>query len=92
MTKNSGGSVYGYLDTPYIDDFLNYAVDEGASYLKNGQLDLDTPQLAKLLAQYVAPVKDGDAPLPPSNAPGALGPCKTGRTAWVPCTSTGRGT
>ena len=31
MTKNSGGSVYGYLDTPYIDDFLNYAVDEGAS-------------------------------------------------------------
>jgi ABC-type glycerol-3-phosphate transport system substrate-binding protein len=71
MTKNSGGSVYGYLDTPYIDDFLNYAVDEGASYLKNGQLDLDTPQLAKLLAQYVAPVKDGDAPLPPSNAPGS---------------------
>jgi ABC-type glycerol-3-phosphate transport system substrate-binding protein len=70
MTKNSGGNVYGYIDDPYLDEFLAYAVDEGASYLKNGQLDINTPQMAALLAKYVSPVKDNEAPLPPSNAPG----------------------
>ena len=69
MTKNSGGSVYGYIDDPYLDEFLAYAVDNGASYLKNGHLDLNTPAMASLLKSYVAPVKAGESPLPPSNAP-----------------------
>ena len=69
MTKNSGGSVYGYIDDPYLDEFLAYAVDNGASYLKNGHLDLKTPRLASLLKDYVAPVKAGESPLPPANAP-----------------------
>jgi ABC-type glycerol-3-phosphate transport system substrate-binding protein len=69
MTKNSGGSVYGYIDDPYLDEFLAYAVDNGASYLKNGNLDLNTPAMASLLKSYVAPVKAGESPLPPANAP-----------------------
>ena len=69
MTKNSGGSVYGYIDDPYLDEFLAYAVDNGASYLKNGNLNLNTPAMASLLKSYVAPVKSGESPLPPANAP-----------------------
>jgi ABC-type glycerol-3-phosphate transport system substrate-binding protein len=69
ITKNSGGSVYGYIDDPYLDEFLAYAVDNGATYLKNGNLDLNTPALAALLKSYVAPVKAGESPLPPANAP-----------------------
>ena len=69
MTKNSGGSVYGYINDPYLDEFIAYAVDHGASYLKNGKLDIDTPAMASLLASYVASVKANESPLPPSNAP-----------------------
>ncbi len=69
INKDSSGAVYGYADDPYIDEFLDFATDEGAHYLNaQGQLDLATPQMANLLAQYVAPVKKGLAPLPPANA------------------------
>lgn len=70
INKDSDGAIYGYADDPELDEFLNYAVDEGASYLTpSGALDLNTPRLASLLAQYVAPVKEGLSALPPSNAP-----------------------
>lgn len=71
INKDSDGAIYGYADDPYIDEFLDFATDEGAHYLNSkGQLDINTPQLAALLAKYVAPVKEGLAPLPPSNAIG----------------------
>ncbi|HMK96136.1 MAG TPA: hypothetical protein VK425_01250 [Acidimicrobiales bacterium] len=70
INKDSDGAIYGYADDPYIDEFLAYATDEGGHYLNSsGALDIDTPQMASLLAQYVAPVKQGLAPLPPANAP-----------------------
>lgn len=68
ITKDSGGAVYGYINDPYLDQFIAYAVDHGASYLKNGRLDIDTPAMASLLASYVASVKANESPLPPSNA------------------------
>ncbi|HUC15995.1 MAG TPA: hypothetical protein VMS00_16220 [Acidimicrobiales bacterium] len=68
MTKNSAGLVYGYINDPYLDEFIGYAVDHGVSYLKNGQLDIDTPAMAAQLANYVASVKANESPLPPSNA------------------------
>jgi multiple sugar transport system substrate-binding protein len=71
ITKDSDGAIYGYADDPYIDEFLDYATDMlgGVRYLtSSGQLKINTPEFAKLLAQYVAPVKEGFAPLPPSNA------------------------
>jgi len=69
MTKNSGGNVYGYMNDPYLDEFLAYAVDHGVYYLKNGNLDINTPAMATQLANYVASVKANESPLPPSNAP-----------------------
>jgi ABC-type glycerol-3-phosphate transport system substrate-binding protein len=69
MTKDSGGNVYGYIENPYLDEFLAYATDHGVSYLKDGKLDIDTPALARLLASYVSAVKANESPLPPSNAP-----------------------
>jgi len=69
INKDSSGAIYGYADDPYIDEFLTFATDEGAHYLNaQGQLDIATPQMANLLTQYVAPVKEGLAPLPPANA------------------------
>jgi ABC-type glycerol-3-phosphate transport system substrate-binding protein len=69
IQKDSGGAIYGYADDPFFDEFLTFATDMGAHYLaSNGTLDIATPQFASLLKQYVAPVKEGLAPLPPSNA------------------------
>jgi maltose-binding protein MalE len=69
VNKDSDGAIYGYADDPYIDEFLDFATDQGGRYLTpSGALDIDTPQMASLLAQYVAPVKKGLAPLPPSSA------------------------
>jgi len=69
VNKDSDGAIYGYADDPYIDEFLAFAADQGARWLNSsGALDINTPQMASLLAQYVAPVKEGLAPLPPSNA------------------------
>jgi ABC-type glycerol-3-phosphate transport system substrate-binding protein len=66
--KDSDGTIYGYADDPYIDEFLDYATDMGAHYLTpSGALKLNTPQMASLLKQYIAPVKEGVAPLPPAN-------------------------
>lgn len=69
IQKNSQGALYGYADDPFFDEFLTFATDMGAHYLTpSGALKINTPQFASLLAQYVAPVKEGLAPLPPSNA------------------------
>lgn len=69
INKGSHGAIYGYADDPYIDEFLDFATDMGAHYLtRSGTLKINTPQMAKLLTEYVAPVKEGIAPLPPSNA------------------------
>ena len=66
--KDSKGTIYGYADDPYIDEFLDYATDMGAQYLTpSGALKINTPQMASLLEQYIAPVKEGVAPLPPAN-------------------------
>lgn len=71
INKGSDGAIYGYADDPYIDEFLDFATDMGAHYLTpSGALKLNTPQMASLLAKYVAPVKEGIAPLPPSNTIG----------------------
>ncbi|GEM_PF-664229 len=69
IQKDSQGAIYGYADDPFFDEFLTFATDMGAHYLTpSGQLRINTPQFAKLLAEYVAPVKEGLAPLPPANA------------------------
>ena len=92
MTKNSGGAVYGYIDDPYLDQFLAYAVDNGASYLKNGQLDLDTP------ADGVAPGelrRFGQGQRVPVAAwptqPSQTGGSTSGLTGRGPCSSTALG-
>lgn len=67
--QNSNGAMYGYAVAPFFDDYLDYLTDWGGTYLApNGQLKLNTPENAKLLDQYVAPVKQGLAALPPANA------------------------
>jgi ABC-type glycerol-3-phosphate transport system substrate-binding protein len=69
IKNKSGGSLYGYADDPFFDEFLTYATDMGAHYLNaQGALKINTPGFASLLKQYVAPVTTGLAPLPPSNA------------------------
>lgn len=69
IQKDSDGAIYGYADDPFFDEFLTFATDMGAHYLApDGALKINTPQFANLLKEYVAPVKEGLAPLPPSTA------------------------
>jgi multiple sugar transport system substrate-binding protein len=69
IQKKSDGAIYGYADDPFFDEFLTFATDMGGHYLTpGGALKVNTPQFANLLKEYVAPVKNGLAPLPPSTA------------------------